>query len=76
MYFAVFNIPSSRSIFELKPKTSFAFSTLGILIATSADNGGSKSIFDLESNTRHIVWAKPKIVITFPYCFWIGNTTH
>ena len=64
MYFAVFNIPSSKSIFELNPKTFFAFSTLGILIATSADNGGSKIILDLDSRTLQMVWARPKIVTT------------
>ena len=64
MYFAVFNIPSSKSILDVKPKTSFAFSTLGILIATSADNGGSKTILDLEFSTLQIVCANPKIVIT------------
>ena len=42
----------------------FVFSTLGMRMAISADNGGSKTIFDLEFNTRHTDSANPKIVIT------------
>ena len=61
---AVRRTPSSRSILAWKFKRDLAFSTLGILIAISAESGDSKTIFDLLLRTRQTSWASPRIVIT------------